>query len=254
MIFTMKNKILSTAYRAFPILFWILIWQFLAEIVNNSFFFPSFFETLRELFTLFSKEKIASTITTIFATFARVIAGFFIGSLSGVVLAVISHHYHIFNDFISPIISVIKATPVASFIILLWISLDGNALTIFIAFLMVLPIVWQNLMDGYNSINKDLSEVCDVFNFSFRKRMKILIFPALSKYLGPALITSAGLAWKSEIAAEIIAYTKKSIGQYINDAKFAYDTPKVFAWTLLVIIFSISLEKLTKVLLKRYKV
>ena len=63
----------------------------------------------------------------------------------------------------------------------------------------------------------------------------------------------AGLAWKAEIAAEIIAYTKKSIGQGINDAKYNMDTPTVFAWTLLIILFSILLELGTKKLLRRFK-
>ena len=116
-----------------------------------------------------------------------------------------------------------------------------------------MPIIWQNTMDAYSSIDKNLLEVTEIFEFSSKKRFKILIFPTLKKLLYPAIITSAGLAWKAEIAAEIIAYTKKSIGQGINDAKYNMDTPTVFAWTLLIILFSILLEFGTKKLLRRFK-
>ena len=72
-------------------------------------------------------------------------------------------------------------------------------------------------------------------------------------FLAPAVVTAVGLAWKAEIAAEIIAYTKKSIGQGINDAKYSMDTATVFAWTVVIIIFSLCLEIITKKILRRIK-
>lgn len=103
----------------------------------------------------------------------------------------------------------------------------------------------------YTSSPKDLIEVSSVFGLTFKKKMKVLIFPILKSFLFPAIITSVGLAWKSEIAAEIIAYTRSSIGMYINDAKTYMQTPTVFAWTVVIIALSITLEKITKALLGR---
>ena len=131
--------------------------------------------------------------------------------------------------------------------------MSGNALSVFIGFLMVMPILWQNTLDGYAAIDKNLSEVADIFEFSQAKRFRLLVFPTLKNFIVPGIITASGLAWKAEIAAEIIAYTKNSIGQGINDAKYNMDTPTVFAWTLVVICFSIILEKSTKALLRRVK-
>jgi NitT/TauT family transport system permease protein len=131
--------------------------------------------------------------------------------------------------------------------------LSGDALSVFIGVLMVMPIIWQNTIDAYSSIDKNLIEVAEIFEFSNKKKFALLIYPTLKSFLYPAIITSAGLAWKAEIAAEIIAYTKKSIGQGINDAKYNMDTPTVFAWTILIITFSIILEIATKKLLRRFK-
>jgi NitT/TauT family transport system permease protein len=131
--------------------------------------------------------------------------------------------------------------------------LSGDALPIVIAFLMVMPIIMQNLLDGFDAIDRELLEVCRVFELSFFKKMKILIAPTLLKYFIPAVITATGLAWKSEIAAEIIAYTKNSIGEKINDAKYFYESPTVFAWTVIIIFMSILLETITKYLLRRCK-
>ena len=227
-----------------------ILWWLGASIVDNSFLFPNVDETLLALVNLVTKP---SFYLVVLLTTIRVLLGFLIGCVFGFVLAIICNKFSIVEALVAPIISIIKATPVASFIVLLWVMLSGDALSVFIGFLMVMPIIWQNTMDAYSSIDKNLLEVTEIFEFSSKKRFKILIFPTLKKLLYPAIITSAGLAWKAEIAAEIIAYTKKSIGQGINDAKYNMDTSTVFAWTLLIILFSILLEFGTKKLLRRFK-
>jgi len=246
----MKNKIISVARIIVPLLFWMSVWQILSVIINHTYFLPSVPETFSALFTLLRTENF---LKILFLTMLRVIIGLTLGIVFGIMLAFLSHISDIVKDLTTPLMSIIKSTPVATFIIILWVMMDGSSLAVFIAVLMVMPIIWQNMMDGYNSISRELTEVCDVFEFSFAKRMRILILPALIKYLIPGIITASGLAWKSEIAAEIIAYTKNSIGQHINDAKYNFDTATIFAWTLIIIVMSILIEKIAKYLLGRYR-
>ena len=246
----MSNKVKKIILPVIISLFWILIWFLLSLIINNTFLFPSPIETLKALFVLLKTQAFYKVV---FYSLLRVSCGVALGVLGGVILAISSHAFPIIRRFISPIISIIKATPVVTFIVLLWISMSGNSLTVFVAFLMVMPIVWQNVLDGYSSIPKELTEVASIFEFSRRKRFKILILPVIFNYLFPAIITSIGLAWKAEIAAEIIAYTKVSIGQYIYDARYNLETPTVFAWVSVIVLFSILLEASTKFLLRRLK-
>ena len=249
----MKSKLKSIAKLIFPIVFWLLVWEILSLIISNDYFLPSVPLTFKTLFTLL---KTSEFYKIIFLTLFRVISGLLLGIVLGILLASLCHRFELAKILVTPMMSVVKATPVATFIIVLWVLFtkyfSAAALAVFIAVLMVMPIVWQNTVDAYNSIDPKLSEVCDVFEFSFKKRVKLLIFPALTKYIFPAVITSTGLAWKSEIAAEIIAYTKHSIGQEINDAKSHYQSEEVFAWTLVVILMSILLEFGVKKLLSRY--
>ena len=226
------------------------MWELAALIVCNSFILPGVAETAIALVDIVTEETF---LITVLMTLSRVIIGLALGVLLGIILAVLSHHIPVANALISPFVSVIKSTPVASFIIVLWAILSGYSLPIFIAFLMVMPIVWQNMLDGYAYVDKNLGEVCDVFEFSYPKRVKYLIVPTLSRYLIPATITSVGLAWKAEIAAEIIDFTDKSIGYYINYSKKDFDSPRVFAWTVIIIFFSFVLEKFTKSLLRGYQ-
>ena len=248
----MENKrVINAVKGTLCVLFWLAVWEILALIVNHSYFLPSFTETLIAFIRLI---KTAVFFKALLFTLLRVLAGLLGGILVGILLAVLSYKVKPIKSLITPIMSVIKATPVATVIIILWIALSANTLAIVIAMLMVVPIVWQNLIDGFSSISTELVEVCDIFELSFYKKMKYLLLPSVFKYFIPAVTTSIGLAWKAEIATEIIAYVKNSIGYYINDAKYYYESDTVFAWTLVIIIMSMTLEKLTKRLLSRYAV
>ncbi len=230
--------------------FWIGIWYLLALIVDNLFLLPTPRSTLLALLGLMKKSNFYKAV---FASILRVITGVALGAVLGIVFAFLSYRILPIRRLFSPLVSIVKATPVVTFITLLWIIMSGNMLTVFIAFLMVLPVIWQNLLNGLDTVPKELSEVCDVFEFSRAKRIKLLTLPVLMNYFFPALITSIGLAWKAEIATEIITYTKNSIGQNISDARYFLLTDEVFAWVVVIIVFSILLEVLTKKILGRFK-
>jgi len=147
-----------------------------------------------------------------------------------------------------------KSVPVAIFSILFYVFIRGDVIPVLIAFFMIMPMIWQNLIDGYNSIDKNLYEVCKAYQFSFKKKMKILILPALLKFFIPAVITSVGFAWKAVISSEILVRTVDSVGRMISDSKYQMDTASSFAWTFIAIILSICLEKAIKHLLGRCKI
>lgn len=245
----MKNNVgKRIATSLLVALFWIGIWYLAAFLVDSVLLLPTPHDTLIASLELVSTLEFYKVV---FSTLLRVALGLLLGILAGVILALLSHRFNLLKRILKPAVSVIRATPVASFIVLLWVLLSGNTLTVLVAFLMVMPIVWQNTLDGFSSIPVELIEVADVFELSFGRRFRILVLPVLSNYIFPSIITSVGLAWKSEIAAEIIAYTKNSIGMHINDAKTYLLTPTVFAWTAVIVVMSVLLEMLIRALLRR---
>ena len=246
---TMKNNpLIGILSKVAVFAFWMLIWYLLALWVNNPLFLPTPTQAFGSLFELLQKPEFYKVIA---CSFLRVLAGILLGIALGLSLAIICNKSSIIEKLLSPFFSVIKATPVATFIVLLWILLNGSALAIIIAVLMVMPIIWQNTLDGFGAIPRELIEVTDIFELPYRKKFRILILPVLKKYIFPAIITSIGLGWKAEIAAEIIAYTKDSIGMYINDAKSFMQTSNVYAWTIVIICMSVLLENGAKFLIRR---
>ena len=247
---TTKSNFLKILRAFVVLLFWLFLWEILSLLIGNQFLLPNIKSTARELFLLLSDTD---SYRFMLLTLLRVCFGLLLGIVLGVGLGILAHTSSIVHSLLSPFITVIRSTPVASFIVVLWVIFSGDVLSVFVAFLMVMPIIWQSTVDGFNSIDKSLEEVALIFRFGYMKRLRLIVFPALLKFLLPSIITSVGLAWKAEIAAEIIAYTKNSIGQEINDAKYFMETPRVFAWTVIVILFSIILERTTKFILLRFK-
>ena len=223
------------------------IWDVIALIVGDGYFLPGVFETAASLIKIVVSRE---AFKVIFIALFRVISGLVLGIASGVILAALCHKFDIVNTLISPIISIMKATPVACIIVLLWIRLNYTEIAIFVVVLMVLPIVWQNVYEAFKSIDKSLIEVADVFKISAKQRLKILVIPSILSYLLPATVTAIGLAWKAEIAAEIM--TNSNIGELIYDFKtVSYDTASIFAWTAIIVTLSILFEKTAKHFLGR---
>ncbi len=229
---------------------WLGIWQILSAVAGLSVLLPSPAETLTEFF------KIAATpefwLSALYSVI-RITAGFFLGVILGSITAVASAFSKTVNEFLTPIIQIIKATPVASFIILAIVWIKTNNVPSFISMLMVYPIVWTNVKTGINETDKNLLEMSDAFTVPKSKKFMKIYVPSVKPYFISAVTTSMGLAWKAGIAAEVICNPKLSIGGEIYSSKIYLETPKLFAWTAVVILMSISLERIMLFIMKRGK-
>ena len=240
----LKNKVLKTILSAIIVL---SIWEIAALLINDAYFLPDILQTSKALIKIISSRIFFEVV---FTSVYRVFSGLFYGVAAGTVLAGICYKFDIVNSIISPIISIMKATPVACIIVLLWVSLNYTELAIFVVILMVLPIVWQNVYEGLKAVDDQLNEVTKVFELTKFQRLKVLVVPSVLSYLLPAIVTSVGLAWKAEVAAEIMS--NSNMGRLIYDFKtVSYDTASIFAWTVIIVTLSIVFEKVTKMLFGR---
>ena len=234
----MKQMKKGAAYFA-ALLFWGFLWQIAATRINIPFILPSPAQALSRLGELALTKEFY---TTVGSSLLRVATGFFGGVAAGALLGYLTFRFAWLDTLTTPLMVVIRSTPVASFIlvVLLWIGRDW--VPGFISFLMVLPIVWQNTVLGFEKRDPRLSEVAQVFGFSRRKTFFRLDLPQVFPFVISASKTGLGLAWKSGIAAEVLALPETSIGLMIYHAKMYLETVDLYAWTLAIILFSVILE------------
>lgn len=210
-------------------------------LIGSELLLPGPFIVIKALFELVKTSKFWLSIG---CTLLRVVVGFILGMLGGIVLGIASAKFAFVSDFLSPLRSLIKATPVTSFIILVLLYMSASIAPMFIAFLMVLPISWTNVQDGIEAAPRELIEAARVLRFSRIKTIRTVYIPSVRPNLISAATTGLGFAWKSCVAAEVIAYSRLSIGRAIYESKLYLEVAELFAWTAAIVLLSIGLEKL----------
>ena len=158
-------------------------------------------------------------------------------------LAVLSARSETVRRLLAPMFSFIKSVPVASFIILLLLWVSGGSLSVCISFLMVLPVVYNNMLAGLVRVDRHLLEMAQVFRLSLGKKIRYIYIPQLMPYFTAACTTALGLCWKSGIAAEVIGIAEGTIGNRLYETKLYMETAQLFAWTIVIVLISFVIEK-----------
>ncbi len=221
--------------------FWLAVWQLGAMALKQEILLVSPVSVLRRLCELIPHGDFWSVI---FFSFSRITCGFLLACLIGTLLAALSARFAPARVLISPLMTVVKSTPVASFIILVLLWVPSRSLSVVISFLMVTPIVYLNVLEGIGSMDKKLSEMAEVFQVSPLRKLRYIYLPQVMPFFRSACAAGLGLCWKAGVAAEVIGLPDGSIGERLYEAKVYLMTPDLFAWTAVIILISMLFERL----------
>lgn len=233
--------------RVGAVLLALAVWQLLAMSVGQQLLVPTPFSVAVRLGTIWQETNFWATL---WFTFRKIVAGFLLGLIFGLVLGTLAGRFPLFEILFRPWAVMIKSIPVASFIIICLIWMSSSQLSVFISFLMVLPIIYTNVLQSVRSADRQLLEAVQIFHLSWPKRVLYLWLPQMKPYLISACTVSLGISWKAGIAAEIIGIPTGSIGRMFYDAKVYFNTVDLFAWTVIVVVISVLFEKGFLALLK----
>ena len=231
-----------------PPVFWLGVWQFAAFAVGKELLLPGPAAVGRSLLAL---VQTADFYLSAGATLGRVFLGLLWGGLAGGLLAFLTHFSPWANAVISPAVRVVRATPVVSFILLVYLWVARAAIPWVIAGLMVLPVMWGSLTAGLDHMDEKLLELGRAYRFSRLKQLRLIWLPALRSHFSAGLLTAFGLAWKSGVAAEVLCPPDRAVGSRLQQAKLGLETNHLFAWTLTVVALSLALEWLLRRALER---
>ena len=228
--------------------FWIMVWQVVYYLVGKDILVPSFYATIMKMFELLGQEGFYCDIgMTFYRVFMGVVLSFGLGGLS----ACIAYWNPFIKELLAPCIIALKSTPVMAVIILALLWFTKNNVPIFVCFLMCYPVVYTNLLKGFQEVNKGLLEMATVFKVKPKYLLKDLYLPQIRPYIEAALGMVIGLSWKVVIATEVLAVPKYSMGYNLLSAKSYLETATLFAWVIIIVILSSLCEKLVTRLIAR---
>ena len=130
--------------------FWLIVWEVAARAINQVLLIPAPGLVLKTLAGLVVTSRFWLAVAM---TLLRILLGFSAGVAVGCLMALLTFHVPVAAALFRPLQKGIRAIPVASFIILALIWLPTNLLPAFIAFLMVLPLIWSGVEQGLREVD-----------------------------------------------------------------------------------------------------
>lgn len=236
----MKASIIKNSFKKILIiLFWLVIWEIFALIVDREIYLPSPIATFKTLIEILSDKF---TYVIILNSTMRTILGLILSCILGIIIGFACGLNDFLYDLINPLVIVIRSTPIVSIIILAIIWLKSSNVPIFASFLMCFPVIFTNVATGIRNTDKKILEMCKVYRLSNFEIIKSVYFHSVLPYIHSAIISSIGIAWKASSAAEVLSAPKYSIGKYLFYAKTNLEPTALFSWTIIIIGLSYILE------------
>lgn len=231
----------TALYRLSAVLLWLFVWQAAAMALNQPLLLSS---PVRVIARLFELLKDGAFYRALSFSFTRIALGALIGLLLGGLLALLAARVRVVEFLLQPLVITVLTVPVASFIILTLMFLSSRELSVFISFLIVLPIIYSNLLQGLKAIPREMLEMAKMYRLSPVRRLLLVDLPHVKPHLLSGTATALGMAWKSGVAAEVIGIPMGSIGENLYQSKIYLDTSGLFAWTAVIVALSVLFTRL----------
>ena len=240
-----KNK---NTYYVLGILFVFVLWIIGEIYFNNDYILPGVGQTFESLFELLQDGH---TYYILGHTLVRILLAVSICFVLGTSFAVLSNISLKFKSFLKPIMTLLKTLPLMVIIILLLFMLDDNAFY-YIVGLVIFPIIYEGVLNGLESIDKNMLEEVRMFSNINMLVIKDIYLPLTLPHILTSLLQSFGLGLKVLVMAEFISNASPSIGNeiiyYKNDlGEMSY----VYAWSIILVLFVLIIDLVINILKKR---
>ena len=246
----MNHSLISKKQNLFfflGIIFIFLVW-FIWTLIDSNIFFPRIDEVVIDLGKLIIDP---SNLLIILYTFIKVILLIIAGFIISFFMAILSYKSLSFRSFISPLIAIMRSTPVASVILILILLVGSRIAPIFISLLVIVPIAYEGIYASFKGIDKDLiDETKLISNINLKVIIKIFI-PVAGSYLISLLLSCFGLALKVLVMSEVLTQGNMTIGGSIQLAKSTIDIVRVFSWSIILVIIVLIVEMFIKKIEKK---
>lgn len=240
----MQKKLLPTLLS---ISFIVILWQ----VVSMQIGFPAIFPSLSDLFVqLFQVLISADFALTVASTVVRTTIGFLLAFIFSFIFSSISAFSSFCKSFLHPIIVITRSIPVISIVLiaLLWFAPDN--LPVFIALLTMFPILYQNMLTGFESTDKRWIEMAIIHNKTFVQRYFSIYLPASRANIFDGMSTALGFGWRAVIIGEVLAQPLHGIGTAMKEAQAYINVSELISWTVIGVALSYVFEILLRFIKK----
>lgn len=178
------------------------------------------------------------------ASLYRIAVGFGAALALAVFLGLASFLWKTARMVVRDLVTVLNSTSVFVWIVvsLIWFGLTNMA-PIFTTFMITLPVVAANVVEGVESVDRRLLEMGQIYRLSGWTKFRAIVIPSTIPHLVAGMKVGFGLALKVSVVAEIFGVTS-GIGYIMNYSREILATRMVFVWAIVMIVVMLVTDKL----------
>ena len=178
------------------------------------------------------------------ASLYRIVVGFGLAVLVSLAMGLGAFVSVSIRGVVHDVLAILNSTSVFVWIVisLIWFGLSNWA-PIFTTFMITLPVVASNLVEGVASVDRRLLEMGEVYRLGGREKFVAIVMPSTLPYLVAGMKVGFGLALKVSVVAEIFGVTS-GIGYIMNYSREILATRMVFVWALVMILVMVATDRL----------
>lgn len=228
--------------KIISILIAVVIWQWWTVLFGSNYhFLPSPWEVILALKDGLMDGQILIHIAD---SLKRVLLGFLMASMAGILLGLLFGYYKKLSDYLKPIIEVLSPIPPIAWIpIAILLFGLGNNSAYFIVFLGGFFPVFTNTYVGATSLPKIYKNVADSFEIKRSTFFGKILFFFSMPYIFTGLRIGMGMSWMSVIAAELIG-AQSGLGYFIQLNRLLLRTDNVILGMILIGIIGMILSRI----------
>lgn len=230
--------------------FWLGVWALACREIGSDLLLPGPGKVFAALLALVRQGE---TWKAVGMTLGRMALSFVLGAGGGFCVAVASARFQPVGWLFDPAMKVIRATPVVSFIVLIWLWFTSGWVPVVIGALMAMPVVWGATGQAIEAVDGKLLEMGRAYRFSRWKMVRLIYWPSIRGAVSAACRTALGLSWKAGVAAEVLCRPRLAMGSEVYNAKVALESENLLAWTILVVAVSFLVEGIVGRVMERRK-
>ncbi|WP_428912512.1 ABC transporter permease [Niallia sp. Krafla_26] len=209
----------------------IIIWQLVGtffEIPKTV--LPTPLDILQTFQALIVSGELASHLQI---SLTRAVIGFLIGAGLGLLFGAITGLSNLIEQYVDPTLQMLRTIPHLALtpLFILWFGLGELSKVLLIGLGAFFPI-YVNTLSGIRGVDKKLFDVARILEFSKRKQITKLIFPAALPNILLGVRLSLGAAWLGLVVSELMG-ASEGIGYLIMDARQFSRTDVVFVGIIL---------------------
>ena len=227
--------------RIVIVLIWLLIWQFASMMTGLELLLASPVAVLKTIMNMLVSQQFY---VTLMHSMINIGTGLMVGIVFGVILGICAAKYKLIAEFIEIPLQLMKALPVAAFIILLLMWFGSKNVSRIISAMVVIPMVVTGVTDGIKNTDIKLIQMARVYNMSTFNLFRYIYMTGVYPYLSSQLKIALGMCFKAGISAEIIGLVSNTIGTSMYYAKMYLLSSELFAWSIVIILVSLLVEKI----------